>query len=402
LIILAGILLIVIASFVLAYFASRYWHWAYVLVVVGLVLASAGFFILSAEVLRVNAVLRRTYNQTQKQLDDTTARVVALKRGTSDSKMVSELRGLELKMPEDATSIVSINDMDHLIRMHTQVRGPTWKNVAPTGYDRQTGAVRISVEAPTPPGIVANSVVYVFEAGEPALPDPRTGRQYLGEFRVAEATGQTAVLLPALELSEYQQQRLATSSGPWVMYETMPPDRHEIFAGMSEEQLRQKIPEGSVEEYLRHGKPTMADDDVYRQTGVDEAGKRVGINDLDQVPNKVYQRRLRDYAQEFRKLAQRRAVLLTDKQGLELDNTRLAEALASAQRLTTYRQDEIGKLNTDLAGLAKDRQALNTLTGLVEQQVNSLRTMLDQMLQRNSQLAGELAARQAAVTNTIQ
>ncbi|MEX2317086.1 MAG: hypothetical protein WD669_08035 [Pirellulales bacterium] len=399
--ILAGILLIVIASFVLAYFAARTWHWAYVLVVVGIVISSAGFFILSAEVLRINGALRSEYNKAQAELNRRNARIVALKRGTTDSQMINELRGLDLKVPEDAPSILSVNDMDHLIRMQTQVRGPMWKNVTPTGYDPQTGAVRIGIDAPTPPGIVANTVVYVFEAGQPALPDPRSGKQYIGEFRVVEASGQTAVLLPALEMSEYQQQRLANSGAPWVMYETMPPDRHEVFAGMNEEQLRQRIPQGSVEEYIRHGQPTVPDDDVFRQTGVDETGKRLGPDDLDRATQKVYQRRLRDYAQEFRKLAQRRAVLLTDKMGLEVDNTRLAEALASAQRLSAFRQDEIGKLNTDLAGLAKDRQALARFTERVGQQLDTLRTMLDQTLQQNNQLLQELAARQAAVANTI-
>jgi hypothetical protein len=300
--ILIGLAILVLATIVIAYFAARTWHWVYVLVVVGIVLSSAGFFILSAEVLRINAVLRKSYNDTQKQLDEVNARVVALQRGTEDANLVNQLRSLELKMPEDATSIRGINDLAHEIRLKTQIRGPMWSNVMPGGMDPQTGAVRIGVEAPTPSGIVANTVVYLFEAGEPALPDPRTGKQYLGEFRVVEANAQAAVLMSTLSMTEYQQQRLAASTGPWVMYEAMPPDRHETFAGLSEEQLRQKIPPTSVDEYLRHGKETKTDDEPLRKAAFNDEGKRLTADAEGNFPegsSAVYSRRLRDYTRSF-------------------------------------------------------------------------------------------------------
>jgi hypothetical protein len=322
--------------------------------------------------------LRKAYNQTESRLNNVNSQIADLQKGTSDSP--------------------SIGELEHQIRLLTQARGPMWQKVMPAGVDQRTGGVRINVEPGAP---ALNSVVYVFEAGEPALPDPRAGKQYLGEFRVTEATGQTALLLPALEMNEYQLQRLAASHGPWVMYETMPPDRHEIFADKSEEKLRQMIPEGSVEEYLRHGKPAVPDDDPFRVAGYDADGKRLAPNDMDRAAQKVYERRLRDYPEEFRKLSARRVAMLTDREGLMLDNQRLTDSLASAQRLSAFRQDEIDKLNKDLAGLAKDRQALAVLGGQVQQQLDTVRTMLIQLIQENSQLARELAARQAAPTSSL-
>ena len=49
---------VVVASFVIAYFSARTWHWGYVILVEALILATFGFFLLAAETLRINAVLR--------------------------------------------------------------------------------------------------------------------------------------------------------------------------------------------------------------------------------------------------------------------------------------------------------------------------------------------------------
>jgi len=394
--ILGGILLVVLASFVIAYFASRTWHWVYVMVVVGIVLFTAGFFILSAEVLRVNAIDRSNYNKIVADLEKVTAQVEALKRGTLDATIVNQLRGMELKMPEDATEIPSVSDLDHEIRLLTQVRGPVWSNVTPAAFDQRTGAVRVSIASPTPSGLAPNTVLYVFEQGDVTHPDPQRGKQYLGEFRVTEAAGQEAMLIPALELSTYQLERLGSSQAPWVMYETMPLDQHKLFSGLTEEQLRQKLPAASVEEYLRHGKATNADDEAFRKAGYDDADKRLGPDQLASATRTEYRRRLRDYALEFRELSERRAVLQTAATGLELDNRRLAEAAASAERLSAFRQDEAGKLNSDLAGLQKDRQAVDRLLTMVRQQLDTIRRVLDETLQENNRLVRELAALQSA------
>jgi chromosome segregation ATPase len=186
-----------------------------------------------------------------------------------------------------------------------------------------------------------------------------------------------------------------------VIYESMPPDEHQLFAGMTEEQLRQKLPAASIEEYLRHGQTSNQDDDEFRKAAYDDAGNRLGPDETEGAVQTVYHRRLRDYALEFRDLTERRAVLLTAVAGLTLDNQRLADALASAERLMAFRQDEANKLNSDLAGLSKDRQAVDRLLAMVEQQVERIRTLLEEKLRDNSRLASELAARQTAAAAAI-
>jgi len=45
-----------LASFVIAFFSARTWHWGYVVVVELFFLATMGFFLLVSETVRINAV----------------------------------------------------------------------------------------------------------------------------------------------------------------------------------------------------------------------------------------------------------------------------------------------------------------------------------------------------------
>jgi len=388
------LLILVLASFVIAYFAARTWHWGHVLVMLGIFLSTLGFFVLTAETLRINAVLRKQVNNLDKQINQVEAKNLALEAGTDDASLVGQLRNEEVRIPEDAERILSLADLDHQLALLTRIRGRVWRDVKPAGFDPQAGTFQIGVEAPTPAGFSPASVVFLFEQGDPALPDPTRGKQYLGEFRVRQATGQQATLEPVLPLDQFEQQRLAKSGGPWVMYESMPMDRHEIFAGKSEEQIRQLIPEQSVGEYLRHGQEAGPDDNEWHRAGVDENGKRVAPD--QQAAKTVYQRRLRDYALEFEQLAQQRALLLTDMEGVRQDNQRLAAANESGKKLQAFREDERRRLGIDLTGIQKERRVIEHYLSLLQAELTKTQEKLAQTLRENSRLVQELAHQQAA------
>jgi chromosome segregation ATPase len=236
--------------------------------------------------------------------------------------------------------------------------------------------------------------VYLFEQGPAQLPaadgKPR-GRQYLGEFRVRDAAAQQATLVPVNPLDGFEQQRLAASRAPWVIYETMPSDRHEIFAGMTEEQLKQRIPAKSVQEYIRHGKEATPDDDEARQVGYDADGKRLPPNQLANAAKRLYQRRLRDYATEFDELTRRRVEMDVARAEIQADIARLTAAVASAKELQAFREDELRRLRSDLAGIQKERQAIEQHLAQVEQQVARARQLLAETLRHNSELVRRLA-----------
>jgi hypothetical protein len=395
------LLILLLASFVIAYFSARTWHWGHVLVVLGVFLSTLGFFVLSAEVLRINAVLRKQVIETKSRLADYQARNEALEKGTDDSNLVGQMRNEEvpvlvLNEAELTESLDSLADLDHKLLLETRRRGRVWWNVSPTGFNQQTGEVTINVPRPVPAGVQAQSVVVLFEAGPHQLPAPNgapRGAQYLGQFRVTRADAQTATLEPILPLDNFERQRIAASRGPWIMYDTMPADRHQVFADMTDEQLQESLPPPSVGEYIRHGEAASPDDDPTRVVGFDADGKRLPPDQVAQAPRKVYDRRLRDYALEFDELSRRRLDLVVDIAAAKQDLARLTAAQESAKKLQAYREDEIQKLNNDMAGVAKERQAIERHLAQVQQYVANGRRRLEELLRRNSEMARELASR---------
>lgn len=384
-----------LASFVIAFFSAKTWHWGYVLVVEALFLATLGFFILAAETVRINAVLRGQVNRTQKDLDTFTTQNDALENGTSDSKIINQLSNLDpaVKMPADAETVPSIEQLDHELLIATRLRGRVWRNVKPSQPNAQTGVVNVSAT----PGIKPQTVVYVFEEGPaqpPAANGARRGPQYIGQFNVTQVGAQGATLQPSLLLDAYERKRLAASRGPWAIYETMPLDRHEIFAGMTEKELQQLLPKQSLKEYLRDGKPATSDDDPLRVVGVDENGNRLPPGDLAKAVKKLYFRRLHDYAAEFSELIRRRVVMLTDEDAVKKDIARLESAQQVADQLKTARQDEARKLKSDLAGVTKERDAIEQhLAGVKKLLARALELTAD-LQKKNDQLANELTVRQ--------
>lgn len=392
-----------LVAIVVAFFAARTWHWSQVLVVVGIVLSTVGFFLLSAEVLRINKVLRTTVNQKEKQLNEVLADNDALQHGTEDGSLIARISNTpwpdekESPIKEGVETLPSVSELEHELVLQTRDRGRVWRKIVPGGM-QPNGDVKIGVESPVPSGISQDTVVFLFEQGEPQLPaadgSPR-GPQYIGEFRVTQAEAQGATLQPVLPLDDFERRRIAGSRGPWTMYEVMPIDKYKIFEKLSEDELKKEIPPQSVSEYLRHGKEANADDDDLRKAGFDENDKRLPPADFATAAKKKYQRRLRDYALEFDQLAKQRAVLATDLEGVKLDIGRLDASLSDAKKLQAAREAEIQKLNIDLTGVKKEHDAIAAHLKLVEQQLSHAEALLAETLRHNHEMAQELAARQS-------
>lgn len=385
------ILVLFIVSLVAAYFGSRYWHWAHVTLLVFIFLSAVGYFVLAAETLRINAILRKQVNQLTQQVAQVNASIEALDRGTSNMQVINQLAGLEVNMPEGAEKIPSIRELQHQLHMMTRLRGLVWRKVTPNAFDAQTGTLQVTI--PTP-GLAANTVLFLFEEGPVNPEDPSQGAQYLGEFRVTAVNGQQVTLATVNELDDYEKQRLVNSRTTWSMYENMPADQLELFTGLSEQQLRRLLPESSVEEYLRQGTPATPDDDVWNIVGFDAEGNRVKPDDLDKAVKKTFQRRLRDYAAEFSALNRQRVTLLANVEAVKLDNDRLQKALASAKRLESFRTEEIRKLEIDLAGVKKEREIIEGHLAAVESELAAARKFLDQAIAENRRLADELTQRE--------
>jgi len=393
---------VILASFVIAYFSARTWHWGYVVLVELLLISTFGFFLLAAETLRINAVLRSQVRKIQKDVDTVEAQNTALKEGSTDQGIVGQLSNLDppvkvTKDSEGTEKLDSFADLDHKLLLITRERGRVWRGVKRSGQPDQTGAVKIT--GPQPSNLKAETVVYLFDDGAPQPPagnQPR-GAQFLGQFAVTQVTPQGATLQSVLTMDPVVWRRLATSPGNWIIYDSMPIDRHQILAGKPDAELKQKLPAKSFSEYSRDGKPATADEEKTnpnRVIGFDAEGKQLAPADMAKATKKVYQRRLRDYASEFDDLTRRRLVMLTDIDAINKDIERLKAAQDVAKKIQAYREDERTKLTSDLAGVTKERDAIQQLVDKIKKQIARANQLTEDLLQRNAQMAEQLNRRE--------
>ncbi|HEY3391301.1 MAG TPA: hypothetical protein VGK58_01245, partial [Lacipirellulaceae bacterium] len=133
-----------LAAIVFAFLSAKTWHWGYVLVVVGIFFSTLGYFILAAEVLRINAVLRKQVTQLEKDLTTVEAQNDALENGSDDAAIINQLRNAEVRIDEDQESIPSMAQLEHELLLATRERGRVWWNVTPVRIDAQ--GVHIGVE----------------------------------------------------------------------------------------------------------------------------------------------------------------------------------------------------------------------------------------------------------------
>ena len=150
-------------------------------------------------------------------------------------------------------------------------RRRVWPGCDPTSRKRGKGTAKITVtinqtDAKDQPnhGIAKGTVLYAFEElslknkGE-VLGDFDVG-QYLGEFAVTNTNGKLVHLVPTCKLNTREVHRLVEAKRPWVLYELLPRDSHEIFASLSDEQKKALLPVESLKDYLKDGKPAEKDD----------------------------------------------------------------------------------------------------------------------------------------------
>lgn len=365
-IVLAVALLTALVTLVLS---SKNWHWSQVVLVLFILLFGTGALFLGAEVYRIHRTLRSGIPRLEQNLASAEAETERLLKGTDDQPGIREL--------------------SHRLHIVTRERGRVWRGVTPTGEVSNEGRVAVEIANPQPHGLGKDTIIYAFEQG-----DPTDGRQYLGEFRVVESSADGVVLEPILLIDQRTGERLAASNGPWSLYETMPIDRHSVFADLTEEQLREMLPEESVEEYVRHGSEATQDDDQWHVIGLDENGDRVGPEKMDQAVKRLYDRPLRDYAYLFEEYAREKVVAEADRKAIIADNAKLEEALASAEQLSQFRDAEKTSLTSDLEGMTQDRVAAEKHRDIVQRQLSNAEQMIENLLADNSVRARELAERQ--------
>ncbi len=193
-------------------------------------------------------------------------------------------------------------------------RGRVWNNCEPAKVDRATGHVKLKTDQPVAPvafgGIAPHMTLHAVEEA-----DVQNGGRYLGEFKVVQVIDKerTVELAPTRSLDADELTRLARSKGPWTMYEVMPVDKHEPFAGLNPQELKELLPASSLAEYEKDGQDAAPGDPEERVRG----GK--------------YVRRLRDYGAIYENAHLQRSLFTDVYESALRDQQYMDEALASAE-----------------------------------------------------------------------
>jgi len=361
--------------------SNKNWHWSQLVLVLFTFFAAVGFLFLGAETVRIHKTLR--------------ANIPSLK---------TQIAGLEKQNDEllnGSTAKPGIRELDHRLLIAARERGRVWRGVAPAGQIGPQGQVSVEIANPQPHGLEKDAILYAFEAGEPDAADPASKAQYLGEFRVSGMQQGGVALEPVQLMDNRASGRLAQSQGPWSLYETMPIDRHRLFAGFTPEQLQSMLPSETVDEYVRHGTEATDDDDEWHVVGLDADGRRLGPENIEQAVKKLYDRYLRDYAFLFGELASQKIVTIAKQAAVAQDNAKLTQALTSAQATGEFRQQQIAAYGNDLTSMQQDLAAIQAHRDAVLAQRDHLRQRNHDYQQANSELAKQLTEQQLGLARYI-
>jgi hypothetical protein len=401
------IALVVLVGLITIIMSVKNWHWAQMLLLLSIFFTSIGVLFLGMEVYRIHRNLRAGMPAKKQLIEDIEAVNLALRQGTNDPEVINRAFANEPfsgEVPYDAEAegrMPGLPMWESRLRDLIRDRGRVWDGVKATGpVDPATG--RIPVSLPTQPhGLVPDSIVFVFEQGPPSGANPDQGAQYLGEFKVVEAPADSnAVTLESVQKLDNRtgNRLLRSAQNPqvtWRLYSSMPLDRHELFAGRSEEELKQLLPAASAEQYLRHGQQPTEDDDEYARAAFNAEGARVALDDPAKTEER-YDRPLRDYAYLFSDLMRQRTELSAAIDGLTEDIGRLTAANENAKVLTAHREQELEVLEQDRQFMDRDRQAIEQHRDKVLAALENARQAVTRLIPMNSELARELILRRTA------
>ena len=367
-----GLAVALVLSFFASFLSAKTWKVGQIVLVFFVFLASAAFMYLSAAALKIQQSHGQLANRYMDELEVQRKTYDILIDGRDATQAdATILASLE---QENAAYVEGLRKLE--VELHNALvgRGRVWADVA-GGAPGADGTVNITVDSPTPHAMNAKSVVYVFEQGS-----IEEGAKYLGEFAVTGTGEGTATLTPAITLSPAALDRLANSNSAWIIYEKMPADRHDLFAELDEAELRAMLPQASVDEYLKDGKPADQQDPE----------SRVVTRKVDGEEETFYQRRLRDYETHFHELQLQFFVLQNLVEQKERDNALLEQTVAKTNADIQARQVEVNNLTSDLEHVNKDVGVITKhaerVTAVAERLKENASNLLTQVQQQGNEL----------------
>ncbi len=337
-------------------------------VLLGLIFVlSLGFFYMAAQTLKMHQVWRTSAQQYEEAIAQAQEEADQLKNGV--------LEGLQVKK-------AGVRQLKDALDREVFMRGRVWRGVQPASRPTQQdpeGQFELMVDLQNEGHQITDQMtVYLFEEKL-----ARDGGQYLGEFRVSGLGGTQITLKPAKRMNDQEYNRLTKSAGPWMLYERLPMDRHDLFDGVPEEELKAMLPEAAYREILKHGKPADPDDPPER------------------VVNGKYQRPLVDFALALGYAHIRWSEWIDQIKSIQRDLEAVKTALALAEARQKLHGQEKADVQKELADMEAQRDAVAAHLKEVEEALAARYTMIQQTVEKIQNLARQIARFQLEATRRI-
>ena len=226
-----------------------------------------------------------------------------------------------------------------------------------------TAAVTVTIDQPEPSGIAKGTILYGFEqAGV-----QKKGR-YLGEFKATGVNQKQVDLAPSSRLTSREADGLAAAKGPWVLYEVMPRDNHEVFAALGDKELEAMLPRESVEQYIKGDKSV---------------------------------RPLRDYQVLLSAASLRHTFLMDRISAAAGDNKFVDEALAQAKQQEEAVQRDLALAKEEVKKSAGEQDAVAAYRKAIQQELDAVKAAVAHLIESNQAMAGQLAKLQSEAARRI-
>jgi hypothetical protein len=386
---------VILTGLITVIMSVKNWHWAQMLLLLAIFFSSIGSLVLGLEVYRIHRTYKAPLPALEQQLADVEAKNQALQYG-ADAPMAAKVfvEGPPFDVEAEG-SMPGVNVWVQRLQDVIRQRGQVWRGVAPAGpVDAATNRVPVRIDNPKPHGLKQDAIVYVFEQGEPNAAAPADGGQFLGEFKVVQASEGGAVLESVVTLDQRTGNRLANSQKPWVIYAILPTDSHELFAGVPAETLKQWFSPAIVEQYLRDGQVLEDGANEPNRAAFDENGRRLGPDNEGDVAQWRYDRPLRDYGYLFEAAHRRFVQLSAQRTALQEDIKKLTAANDIAKQLGALRTEEKDALAGDLEHMQADRAAIEAHLATVATRLANAQQEVAALLKYTAEQADQLRAKQ--------
>jgi hypothetical protein len=322
-----------------------------------------------------------------------------------------------------------------LLKKATLNRARVWDNFMPQSDVDDSGQVKVSDGQADPQGITAKMLVYVFDRKKDEGDKGVEYLTYLGEFSV-ESVGEEPKLnvagdkqaviqlkatkeLTPREIASIKDSRTDCTANKraWVIYERMPLDGNDVFAGREDEDKKKLLPPDSVNEYLKDGQPaTWEQMEEWGVKGilVDEAGRPLVDDKGEKKAGEkgFYRRQLRDYQALFDWYDEQRIVMHDLLASIKHNDEQALAAATNAQQQVALRKQEVAALTAQSNQLQTERKLIVAHFAAVRQKIDeflngwkkpdgSRQKGLVELLKENEELAKDIGRKQFEAVRRI-